>query len=100
MVTNDMALLREYALNRSERAFETLVSRHINLVYSVAHSPVRDAHLAEEITQAVCIIFERKAPTLAPKPLLSGWLCRRARSVPATRFTIQRGRHPRGQEAY
>jgi RNA polymerase sigma factor (sigma-70 family) len=99
MVTDDM-LLREYAENRSERAFETLVSRHINLVYSVAHRQVRDAHLAEEITQAVFIILERKAATLSPKTVLSGWLCRTARYVAANRLTIERRRHHREQEAY
>src|ERR1700677_4917919 len=36
MITDDMALLREYAARHSEEAFATLVSRHINLVYSVA----------------------------------------------------------------
>jgi hypothetical protein len=34
MMNNDMELVREYAARQSEPAFETLVSRHINLVYS------------------------------------------------------------------
>jgi RNA polymerase sigma factor (sigma-70 family) len=100
MVTEDMALVREYAANQSERAFETLVSRHINLVYSVAIRQVRDIHLAEEITQAVFIILERKAKTLSPKTILSGWLCRTARYVAANTLTIERRRQHRQQEAY
>jgi len=100
MVTDDMMLVREYALNRSERAFETLISRHINLVYSVAFRQVRDTHLAEEITQAVFIILERKAKALGPKTILSGWLCRTARYVAANRLTIERRRQHREQEAY
>jgi RNA polymerase sigma factor (sigma-70 family) len=99
MATDDK-LLREYALNRSEQAFEILVSRHINLVYSVACRQVRDMHLAEEITQAVFIILERKAGTLGPKTVLSGWLCRTARYVAANRLTIERRRYHREQEAY
>src|SRR6267142_4426379 len=100
MATDDMMLVREYALNRSERVFETLVSRHINLVYSVAFRQVRDTHLAEEITQAVFIILERKAKALGPKTILSGWLCRTTRYVAANILTIERRRKQREQEAY
>jgi RNA polymerase sigma factor (sigma-70 family) len=100
MVTDDMMLVREYALNRSERAFETVISRHINLVYSVAFRQVRDTHLAEEITQAVFIILERKAKALGPKTILSGWLCRTTRYVAANMLTIERRRKQREQEAY
>ena len=32
MMNDDMELLREYAGSQSETAFETLVSRHLNLV--------------------------------------------------------------------
>ncbi len=69
MPNDDMALLREYARNNSEAAFSELVSRHVNLVYSVALRSVRDPHLAEEITQAVFIILARKADKLT-----TGWL--------------------------
>jgi hypothetical protein len=33
---DDNALLRQYAENDSDEAFATLVTRHVNLVYSVA----------------------------------------------------------------
>ena len=32
-MTEDMALVREYATSQSERAFEQLVARHLNMVY-------------------------------------------------------------------
>src|ERR1017187_10550560 len=100
MITDDMALLREYARRNSEEAFTMLVSRHINLVYSVALRQVRDPHLAEDITQAVFIILARKADSLGSKTILPGCLCRTARYASANALTIQRRRQRREQEAH
>ncbi len=99
-MNDDLTLLREYARHNSEEAFAALVSRHVNLVYSVALRQVRDPHLAEEITQAVFIILARKAGSLGPKTILSGWLCRTARYASANALTIQRRRQRREQEAH
>jgi uncharacterized protein (TIGR03435 family) len=99
-MNDDLTLLREYTRNNSEEAFAALVSRHLNLVYSVALRQVRDAHLAGEITQAVFIILARKADSLGDKTILSGWLCRTARYASANALTIQRRRQHREQEAY
>jgi RNA polymerase sigma factor (sigma-70 family) len=100
VMTDDMTLLREYARGNSEEAFAALVSRHVNLVYSVALRDVHDPSLAEEITQVVFIILARKAESLGPKVILSGWLCRTARYASANALTIQRRRQQREQEAY
>ena len=99
-MTDDMVLLREYARHNSEEAFAALVSRHVNLVYSVALRQVRDPHLAEEITQAVFIILARKADKMPPRAVLPGWLCRTARYASANLLTIQRRRRHREQEAH
>jgi RNA polymerase sigma factor (sigma-70 family) len=97
---NDMELIREYVDRRSEPAFETLVSRYINLVYSAAIRQVRDPHLAEEITQAVFIILARKAATLGPDTILPGWLHRTAGYAAADALKSLRRRAQREQEAY
>jgi RNA polymerase sigma factor (sigma-70 family) len=99
MMNDDMRLVREYAASQSETAFEALVSRHINLVYSAAVRQVRDPHLAEEISQAVFVILARKAGSLGSKTILSGWLYRTARFAAADALKIQRRRQRREQEA-
>jgi RNA polymerase sigma factor (sigma-70 family) len=100
MMINDMDLVRQYARSKSEEAFATLVSRHVNLVYSVALRQVRDAHLAEEITQTVFIILARKAGSLGSRTVISGWLYRTARYAAAKALTLHRRRQNREQEAY
>jgi len=99
-MTDDMTLLREYAGRNSEEAFAALVSRHVNLVYSVALRQVRDPLMTEEITQAVFIILARKAKSLGSKTVMSGWLCRTAWYISANAMTMQRRRQRREQEAY
>lgn len=78
---DDSALLREYAASNSEAAFETLVSRHVRLVYSAALRQMRDAHWAEEVTQAVFIILAQKAGRIGAGTILPGWLIRTTRFV-------------------
>src|SRR5690242_16902147 len=100
MMIDDMDLVREYARCKSEAAFATLVSRHVNLVYSVALRQVRDTHLAEEVTQSVFIILARKAASLGSKTVVSGWLYRTARYAAAKALTLRRRRQDREQAAY
>lgn len=100
MTTDDMQLVREYARSGSEDAFAALVSRHVNLVYSVALRQAQDPHLAEEITQTVFVILARKAGSLKAQTVVSGWLCQTARYAAAKALTMRRRRQNREHEAF
>jgi uncharacterized protein (TIGR03435 family) len=96
---DDMALLREYATNNSEAAFETLVSRRVGFVYSAALRQVRDPYLAEEVTQAVFIILAQKAGRISDKTILVGWLFRTTRFAALAQMRADAKRRRREQEA-
>ncbi len=97
---DDITLLRQYAENRSESAFATLVERHVNLVYSIALRNVGNPHAAEEITQAVFIILARKANKLPRHVVLSGWLYQTTRLTAANFLRGEIRRQKREQEAF
>lgn len=94
-----MALLSEYAARGSEEAFATLVTRHVNKVYSVALRHTRNPHQAEEITQAVFVILARKARHLGKGVILEGWLYQTARLTALTSVRGESRRVRREQEA-
>src|SRR6267154_231297 len=98
--TDDGALLREYAENHSDEAFAALVTRHINLVYSVALRSVGDPHQAEEITQAVFILLAKKAAQLRHDKALSSWLFQATRLTASNFVRSETRRHRREQEAH
>jgi RNA polymerase sigma factor (sigma-70 family) len=97
---DDAELLATYATQRSEEAFATLVERNVSLVYSCALRQTRDAHLAEEVTQAVFIILARKAGSLGRNTVLAAWLCRTAHFAACNALKAEHRRRHREQEAY
>src|SRR4051812_28435354 len=98
--TEDIELLRQYAEEQSEAAFETLVRRHVNLVYSAARRSVEHGHQADEITQAVFIVLARKARSLRDGTILSGWLYQTARLTAANYLRTEIRRTRREKEAH
>src|ERR1700704_6797309 len=97
---DDNALLREYTEHDSEAAFASLVTRHVNKVYSVALRHPRNPHQAEEITQAVFVILSRKSRHMGKRVILSGWLYQTARLTAVTFIRSKIPRARREQEAH
>ncbi len=97
---DDNQLLQDFTERQSDAAFAALVTRYVSLVYSVALRQTSNPDAAEEITQAVFLILARKAATLGPKTILSGWLYQTARLTAANFLRGQIRRQQREQEAY
>jgi len=70
----DQEFLRTFVESGSEAAFQSLVERHINLVFGTALRRLRDAGTAQEITQNVFVALARKAAWLRGEVGLAGWL--------------------------
>lgn len=96
---DDWQLIHEYVERNSEQAFRSLVDRHVNLVHAAARRQVADPHLAEEITQAVFILFARKAAGLRRGVVVPGWLYRTTRFVACRALRDAQRRHKYEQEA-
>jgi RNA polymerase sigma factor (sigma-70 family) len=101
MTGDDISLLRDFAIHRTETAFFTLVQRHLGLVHSAAlRQTGGDAHLAEEIAQKVFILLAQKAGRLGDSTILSAWLYRATLYTAADTLKQNRRRQQREQEAF
>ncbi len=98
-MTDDIELLERFAAREDERAFGTLVERHVSLVYSTARRVVNgDTHLAEDVAQKVFTDLARKARSLPRDTVLTGWLYEAARFTAANTIRGERRRQAREEE--
>jgi RNA polymerase sigma factor (sigma-70 family) len=91
---SDIELLNRHR-NGSESAFADLVRRHLDWVYGVARRRVRDAHLADDVAQAVFILLHRKAPQFSADGAMMRWLYRTAQYASDTAARSERRRTAR-----
>lgn len=73
MTASDRELLEDFVRRKSDAAFGLIVGRYSNLVFAAAKRQVRDANLAEDVTQATFLVLARKASSVRGG-CLAAWL--------------------------
>ena len=96
---DDHELLRQYAQNRSQDAFRTLVERHLPMVYGAACRLSRNPHLAEDVAQKVFITLAKKSSSISSGQLLAGWIYNTTRYVALHEMRTEQRRQEREQTA-
>ena len=97
---SDRELLRQFVSGRSASAFEELVRRHLDPVFSAAVRRVNGDHaLAKDVTQTVFVDFARKARRIPDDMPVGGWLHRHTGFVASKMIDKERRRRQREQEA-
>jgi RNA polymerase sigma factor (sigma-70 family) len=77
MPPSDSSLLQSFVRYRDEKAFRTLVDRHLGLIFQTALRRTGDRTLAENVSQTVLCILAKKASLVASHPeRLPAWLHR------------------------
>jgi RNA polymerase sigma factor (sigma-70 family) len=97
--TSDQELLHNYAAHGDHAAFESLVQRHVHLVYSAALRQTGNHAMAQDVSQAVFVILARKAASLRRETVLAGWLFRAVRYAAMDARKIEARRQLREEEA-
>ena len=73
-MTEDAQWLTQFVEEGSELAFVCLVRKYVDLVYSAAMRQLKDAALAEDVTQLAFITLSQKAETVREECTVSAWL--------------------------
>ena len=96
---SDVALLKEYVEHKNQDAFTQLVNRYLDLVFTSARRQVRDAHVAEDVTQHVFMKLGAKARALLTTHSIQGWLLTATRYAALDAIKYRNRRWKREQEA-
>jgi RNA polymerase sigma factor (sigma-70 family) len=100
MGDSDQELLRRFAQDSDESAFEALLQRHVDLVHSAAlRQAGPDPQAAQDIAQSVFIDLARKAPQLHGHTTLTGWLYTAVRHAATAHRRTEARRTQREQTA-
>lgn len=94
----DVELLEQHR-GGSDSAFADLVRRHLGWVYGVARRRLRDAHLAEDVAQAVFVLLDRKAPRFPADAAMVSWLHKTAWYATESAARNERRRQKRETQA-
>ena len=84
---------------REHGEIETVVRTHAEWVHACASRRVRNEAMAEDVTQAVFILFWRKLGRLDEEPRLTRWLYRAVRYCAADALRNKRIRERHEREA-
>ena len=93
----DSDLLRQH-LAGDPAAIDRLIRRHIDMVYVTARRQAGEAR-ADDVTQAAFLLLLRKAPSLAMRESLAGWLYRVVGYCAANLRKAEARRHLHEREA-
>ncbi|MCH1505017.1 MAG: sigma-70 family RNA polymerase sigma factor [Verrucomicrobiales bacterium] len=97
----DRELLRQYAEQASAPAFDEMVRRHLDHVYSAAMRRVNgERTLAEDVVQTVFIDFARKAKNIPGDMPPGAWLHRHTGFIASKMIDKEHRRRHREQEAH
>src|SRR5258708_5945540 len=70
----DANLLRRFAEERDNAAFEAIMRRHGPMVWGVCRRILSNPQDAEDAFQATFLVLVRKAATLRPREMVGNWL--------------------------
>jgi RNA polymerase sigma factor (sigma-70 family) len=71
---SDAQLLERFVLARDEAAFQSLLWRHGPMVLGLCQRMLRHRHDAEDVFQAVFLVFFRKAHSISRRDRVASWL--------------------------